>query len=86
MAGAAGFEPTHARIKTWCLTAWRRPKKSTSLISHPAWQDYSDFVLALRASLVNSAVRLAARVRRTYACQDQNLVPYRLATPQKLYI
>lgn len=25
MAGAAGFEPTHARIKTWCLTAWRRP-------------------------------------------------------------
>jgi hypothetical protein len=25
MAGPAGFEPTHARIKTWCLTAWRRP-------------------------------------------------------------
>jgi hypothetical protein len=28
MAGPAGFEPTHARIKTWCLTAWRRPIKS----------------------------------------------------------
>jgi hypothetical protein len=27
MAGPAGFEPTHARIKTWCLTAWRRPNK-----------------------------------------------------------
>ena len=27
LAGAAGFEPTHARIKTWCLTAWRRPKE-----------------------------------------------------------
>ena len=25
MAGAAGFEPTHGRIKTCCLTAWRRP-------------------------------------------------------------
>ncbi len=25
MAGPAGFEPAHARIKTWCLTAWRRP-------------------------------------------------------------
>jgi hypothetical protein len=25
MAGAAGFEPTHAEIKTQCLTAWRRP-------------------------------------------------------------
>ncbi len=25
MAGLAGFEPTHARIKTWCLTAWRQP-------------------------------------------------------------
>src|SRR5690606_22965445 len=25
MAGAAGFEPTHGRIKTCCLTAWLRP-------------------------------------------------------------
>ena len=25
MAGAAVFEPTHGRIKTCCLTAWRRP-------------------------------------------------------------
>ena len=24
-------EPTHARIKTWCLTAWRRPNKSISI-------------------------------------------------------
>lgn len=27
MAGAAGFEPAHAEIKTQCLTAWRRPNK-----------------------------------------------------------
>ena len=27
MAGDAGFEPTNARIKTWCLTAWRIPFK-----------------------------------------------------------
>ncbi len=25
MAGVAGFEPTHDRIKTCCLTAWRHP-------------------------------------------------------------
>ena len=25
MAGAAGFEPTHAGSKIPCLTAWRRP-------------------------------------------------------------
>ena len=25
MAGAAGFEPTDAEIKTRCLTTWRRP-------------------------------------------------------------
>ncbi|CDG22066.1 protein of unknown function [Xenorhabdus poinarii G6] len=25
MAGVPGFEPGHARIKTWCLTAWRYP-------------------------------------------------------------
>ena len=25
MAGKAGFEPTSARVKVWCLTAWRHP-------------------------------------------------------------
>ncbi len=25
MAGVAGFEPTNARIKIWCLTTWRYP-------------------------------------------------------------
>ena len=25
LAGAAGFEPAYAEIKTQCLTAWRRP-------------------------------------------------------------
>ena len=23
--GMAGFEPTNARVKVWCLTAWRHP-------------------------------------------------------------
>ena len=27
MAGVPGFEPGDARIKTWCLTAWRYPNK-----------------------------------------------------------
>ena len=26
LAGMAGFEPTNARVKVWCLTAWRHPK------------------------------------------------------------
>ena len=28
MAGMAGFEPTSARVKVWCLTAWRHPNNS----------------------------------------------------------
>ena len=31
MAGAAGFEPTDAEIKTRCLTTWRRPYHDTSI-------------------------------------------------------
>ena len=27
MAGVAGFEPTNARVKVSCLTAWRHPKE-----------------------------------------------------------
>ena len=27
VAGVAGFEPTHARIKILCLTAWRHPNE-----------------------------------------------------------
>ena len=30
MAGAAGFEPTDAEIKTRCLTTWRRPYLTTT--------------------------------------------------------
>ena len=29
-----GFEPTDAGIKTLCLTAWRRPKKTRHNIKH----------------------------------------------------
>ena len=28
LAGMAGFEPTSARVKVWCLTAWRHPNNS----------------------------------------------------------
>ena len=30
MAGMAGFEPTNARVKVWCLTAWRHPNVDTA--------------------------------------------------------
>ena len=33
MAGVAGFEPTHAEIKTQCLTAWRHPSKETTAMN-----------------------------------------------------
>jgi hypothetical protein len=29
LAGPGGFEPPNARIKTWCLTAWRRPNSNS---------------------------------------------------------
>ena len=37
MAGPGGFEPPHDRIKTCCLTAWRRPNilLNTSMPNHP---------------------------------------------------
>ena len=28
MAGVAGFEPTDARVKVWCLTPWLHPNKN----------------------------------------------------------
>ena len=31
LAGVAGFEPTHARVKVWCLTAWLHPLASIIL-------------------------------------------------------
>src|SRR5690606_24284818 len=68
MAGAAGFEPTHARIKTWCLTAWRRPYILCRM-------------LLIRFPMPPGGGYGRGGWIRTNACQDQNLVPYRLATP-----
>ncbi len=28
LAGVVGFEPTNARVRVWCLTAWRYPKSN----------------------------------------------------------
>lgn len=33
LAGAAGFEPTDAEIKTRCLTTWRRPYSDCTMSS-----------------------------------------------------
>ena len=33
LAGVAGFEPTNARIKIWCLTAWRYPYNAVYIIT-----------------------------------------------------
>ena len=34
LAGMAGFEPTGARVKVWCLTAWRHPNIYTQRLYH----------------------------------------------------
>jgi hypothetical protein len=44
LAGAPGFEPGNAGIKTLCLTAWRRPKKLTK----PRCQQNSIISVTLR--------------------------------------
>ncbi len=46
MAGVAGFEPTNARVKVWCLTAWRHP---SILLS----QDFPDSIAWLRGPDLN---------------------------------
>ena len=30
----AGFEPTNARVKVWCLTAWRHPNEMLPADGH----------------------------------------------------
>ena len=32
MAGVAGFGPTNARVKVWCLTAWLHPNEMIDYI------------------------------------------------------
>ncbi len=81
MAGAAGFEPTHARIKTWCLTAWRRPKNLRLKLS-----SCLAGLLGLRPRPAGQPRKLGCSARYASASNlrmpGSNLVPYRLATPQ----
>ena len=42
LAGMAGFEPTDARVKVWCLTAWRHPniaRKTAQLLYNKYLKD-----------------------------------------------
>ena len=38
----AGFEPTNARVKVWCLTAWRHPNICTIDLDTRGIVAYSD--------------------------------------------
>jgi hypothetical protein len=40
MAGAEGFEPSHAGIKIRCLTAWRRPNTLNWRVVSLSWQHF----------------------------------------------
>ena len=89
VAEVAGFEPTHAGIKIPCLTAWRhlyiiqfkRQRWQGTLRRHffdRPWRCPKK----LPCSRLRSSICFATRLlRRTYACGNQNPVPYRLATP-----
>ena len=41
LAGMAGFEPTNARVKVWCLTAWRHPNMPGNAPAFGHTEDYS---------------------------------------------
>ena len=42
MAGVAGFEPTHARVKGYGLTAWLHPYVGYNIIYLCLWQGWKD--------------------------------------------
>ena len=39
LAGVAGFEPTNARVKVWCLTAWLYPIEITKSRHRPLFRE-----------------------------------------------
>ena len=45
LAGMAGFEPTNARVKVWCLTAWRHPNIWASGAGHTGYYSMPFFFL-----------------------------------------
>ena len=47
MAGMAGFEPTTARVKVWCLTAWRHPTIFVPKYYTTVWPVCQQFLLCL---------------------------------------
>ena len=69
MAGMAGFEPTNARVKVWCLTAWRHPNiltGHTGYYSIPPPEMQSFFLLS---ALNESAARISAgSLRGRFSC------------------
>ncbi len=47
LAGMAGFEPTTARVKVWCLTAWRHPIIFVPKYYTTVWPVCQQFLLCL---------------------------------------
>ena len=66
MAGGVGFEPTHARVKVLCLTAWLRPYKMWLFIF------FVFKAFAMQMNGVDSEVR-------THGIQGHNLALYQLS-------
>ena len=53
LAGMAGFEPTNARVKVWCLTAWRHPNVAAPSIGHASY--YTTIFLHLSIAIFDFA-------------------------------
>ena len=47
LAGIAGFEPTNARVKVWCLTTWRYPTDKNGVNDGTRTHDNQNHNLAL---------------------------------------
>ena len=47
LAGIAGFEPTNATVKVWCLTAWRYPIEYYGVTGGTRTHDNQNHNLAL---------------------------------------
>src|SRR3954469_7154613 len=69
LAGAAGFEPANAGIKSRCLTTWRRPSRSAACAGEEAHIATPGAMPARRSGVGNPPVHQVLIVFRQLAGQ-----------------
>ena len=77
MAGVAGFGPTNARVKVWCLTAWRHPSiEMAPLVGHTKY--YSIGIPGLQSFFYIFLQLLMINLRYLNPIFIDKLYPFRL--------